>query len=456
MSREKKFRLNWYQTNDSEAMAAKLEKMAAKGWLLDKVSNFGWTYRRAEPAQVKYTITYFPDASVFDPAPTEGQETYADFCQAAGWEFVAAYGPIQFFRSTRPDPIPIETDEGEKLRASHKTMLKTLVLSHVLLLFSAGLQLPAQRLNFRYAPFSTVSSNQSMALALLATGLLLYCAAILLDYFIWYRRSKRAVERGGACVKVHTRARLWGGCVLLFFCVLMLAATLSEISSPGMAWVWVYAFGGMALVLALSGGTMVLLKRRGCSRGAVRGGFAAAAVVLAIAYSAGSADFADWLYSSGLMEGREPVYTYRTESGRTVDIYQDQLPLTLEDLGFAVTEADRCSYEAVESRSVLATYTAYEQDAYSAASDLPRLEYKTAVIPWRWLRVFCLNSLMEGYGGYQKVDDPRWGAEEVYRRNYTSSLDHYLLLYGDRVVSIDADWALTDSQAAQIAARLAN
>ena len=178
--------------------------------------------------------------------------------------------------------------------------------------------------------------------------------------------------------------------------------------------------------------------------------------MLAIAYSAGSADFADWLYSSGLMEGREPVYTYRTESGRTVDIYQDQLPLTLEDLGFAVTEADRCSYEAVESRSVLATYTAYEQDAYSAASDLPRLEYKTAVIPWRWLRVFCLNSLMEGYGGYQKVDDPRWGAEEVYRRNYTSSLDHYLLLYGDRVVSIDADWALTDSQAAQIAARLAN
>ena len=211
MSRKKKFQVNWYQVNDSEAMAAKLEKMAAKGWLLDKVSNFGWTYRRAEPAQVKYTITYFPDASVFDPAPTEGQETYADFCQAAGWEFVAAYGPIQFFRSTRPDPIPIETDEGEKLRASHKTMLKTLVLSHVLLLFSAGLQLPAQRLNFRYAPFSTVSSNQSMALALLATGLLLYCAAILLDYFIWYRRSKRAVERGGASVKVHTRARRWGG-----------------------------------------------------------------------------------------------------------------------------------------------------------------------------------------------------------------------------------------------------
>lgn len=456
MSREKKFRLNWYQTNDSEAMAAKLEKMAAKGWLLEKVSNFGWTYRRAEPAQVKYTITYFPDASVFDSAPTERQETYADFCQAAGWEFVAAYGPIQFFRSTRPDPIPIETDEGEKLRASHKTMLKTLVLSHVLLLFSFALQLSNQIKNFRYVPFSTVSSNQSLALALLVTGFILYCAAILFDYFIWYHRSKRSVERGGACAKVHTRARLWGGCVLLFFCVLMLAATLSEISSPGMAWVWVYAFSGMALVLVLSQGVMAFLKGRGCSRGTVRGGFVVACVVLAIVYSAGVIPLANWLHGSGLMEGREPAYTYRTEYDRAVDIYQDQLPLTLEDLGFPVTEEDHCSYEAEESRSVLASYATYEQCPYGNGSSLPALQYSVAQIPWRWLRVFCLNSLLEGYWDYQQIDDPRWGAERVYRRNYTSSLDHYLLLYGDRVVSVRASWELTDSQAAQLAARLTN
>ena len=111
MSKEKKRELNWYQANDSEAMARRLEKMAAKGWLLESVDSMWRTYRRAEPSSVRYAVTYFPDASVFDGSPTGGQETYADYCAAAGWEFVSAYGPIQYFRSTRPDPVPIETDE---------------------------------------------------------------------------------------------------------------------------------------------------------------------------------------------------------------------------------------------------------------------------------------------------------------------------------------------------------
>ena len=83
MSKEKKRELNWYQANDSEAMARRLEKMAAKGWLLESVDSMWRTYRRAEPSSVRYAVTYFPDASVFDGSPTGGQETYADYCAAA-------------------------------------------------------------------------------------------------------------------------------------------------------------------------------------------------------------------------------------------------------------------------------------------------------------------------------------------------------------------------------------
>ena len=91
MSRDRKRQLNWYQPDDTEAIARHLERMAGKGWLLEKVDNWLFTYRRAQPARVRYTVTFFPEASVFDPGLTRGQETYADYCQAAGWELAAAY-----------------------------------------------------------------------------------------------------------------------------------------------------------------------------------------------------------------------------------------------------------------------------------------------------------------------------------------------------------------------------
>ena len=75
MSRDRKRTLNWYQINDSEAIARHLEWMAERGWLLEKAGSTLWTYRRGEPGPVKYAAACFPEASIFDAAPTPDQET---------------------------------------------------------------------------------------------------------------------------------------------------------------------------------------------------------------------------------------------------------------------------------------------------------------------------------------------------------------------------------------------
>ena len=285
--------------------------MAAKGWLLESVDSIWRTYRRDEPSTVRYAVTYFPDASVFDGSPTGGQETYADYCAAAGWEFVSAYGPIQYFRSTRPDPVPIETDEGEKLRSIHKTMLKTLVLAHCLLLVSVGVTTWSHTSSFRYAPLSAVSSNMTLGLYLLLAVLLVYLVAILADYFIWYFRSKASVARGGACKKVHTQARLMGGWVLIGALALCLAGTLSEVLKPGMAIVMAYSFGMAALLVVAIPLGLKWLKKRGLSRGVVRGGYIALCVGLGVLYAAGAIALAMRLASTGAMptmdRAREPM-----------------------------------------------------------------------------------------------------------------------------------------------------
>lgn len=452
MSKEKKRELNWYQANDSEAMARRLEKMAAKGWLLESVDSMWRTYRRAEPSSVRYAVTYFPDASVFDGSPTGGQETYADYCAAAGWEFVSAYGPIQYFRSTRPDPVPIETDEGEKLRSIHKTMLKTLVLAHCLLLVSVGVTIWSHTSSFRYAPLSAVSSNMTLGLYLLLAVLLVYLVAILADYFIWYFRSKASVARGGACKKVHTQARLMGGWVLIGALVLCLAGTLSEVLKPGMAIVMAYSFGMAALLIVAIPLGLKWLKKRGLSRGVVRGGYIALCVGLGVLYAAGAIALAMRLASTGAMH-REPAEVYTTSYGYTWDLFRDGLPVTLEDLGFDVPAEAHCSYEAEVDRSLLASFGRFDQDALEIGSDLPIWSYQTAIIPWDWMRDLCWDALSEYHSNtpFQPAG-PRCGAERAMVRG--GRWQDFLLYYGDRIICIQAGWELTEEQVQLAADRL--
>ena len=63
---KKKRRLVWYLPWDGTYAERHLEKMARKGWRLENAGNPFWIYRRAEPANLRYAITYFPTASVFD------------------------------------------------------------------------------------------------------------------------------------------------------------------------------------------------------------------------------------------------------------------------------------------------------------------------------------------------------------------------------------------------------
>lgn len=445
MSRDRKRQINWYQINDTEAIARHLENMAAKGWLLEKVDNWGWLYRRSAPAQVSYCIAFFPEASVFDPGPTGDQETYIDYCAAAGWEFVSSYGPTQYFRSTRPDPVPIETDEAAKLKAVHRTMWKSLIPSCLLLLFAQLINLPGRIRGFRWRPMSELSDSGTLGLWLMTAVLILYLVGSLADYFIWYFRSKRSVERGGACLPVHTRARLWASGVLLAVCAVGIAGFVSKLTRPGFGWILLYSFGGMALLLAVLLGVMNRMKRQGSPRGDTRAAYIVLTVVLAVAYGFGMIPFAQHLSETGATE-RAPAYTY-TKYGVERSIYRDELPATLEELGFSVSAEDHCSYEAEVSRSPLARYTVYTQDALGEDSDLPYLEYQVCEIPWRWLRELCWNTLIRTDGEQFRTDDV--AAEPMpeaalSRTRYGGR--QYLLLFEDRIVEISGGWEMTAEQ----------
>ena len=71
--------------------------MALQGWLIEKVGNFLWKYRRIEPKKLHMTVTYVPSVSEFDPIVTDNQQIMEDFAKKDGWNFACRWGKMQIF-----------------------------------------------------------------------------------------------------------------------------------------------------------------------------------------------------------------------------------------------------------------------------------------------------------------------------------------------------------------------
>ena len=444
MSRDTKKELLLYQpVGDTAAMARHLEKRAEQGWLLERADNWWLRYRRAEPTGVRYAVAFFPEATIFDAAPVEGQETYYDYCRAAGWEYVCSYGSIQYFRNSRPDPVPIETDEALKLKTLRRVMLRTVVLMNVVWLLLAVSWCFNLISSFRWSPLSMVSQYSALGLAVITAAFLLHSLLELLRVGVGYLRSRWSVKRGGACARIRGSLQAAGDFSVLAIMLAGLGA-----SSVGQGWgylvfVLVYSVGFLLLLVVLRA-LLRHFKRLQFSNTASLVGSIAASVVLSIAVVAGMNAFDRSLEASLPPEWPKEVSA-------------EELPLTLEDLGYAVTEADRCEYlHQGSGRTPWAAFGNWYQGAEAPDSELPFLNYQIADISWDWLRELCWDTLMKGpkyrshwLGGCTPIDPAPWGADAAARRNRTQ-----VLLYGERIVLVTTGWTPTEGEAAVIGAAL--
>ena len=108
--KDTKRRFEWFSFYDHTGLEAHLKRMAEQGWLLEKIGNFTWHYRRTEPKTVTFSVSYFPRASMFAPGPSEEQETFYDFCAHTGWTLAAASAQLQVFYNERETPGPPAPD----------------------------------------------------------------------------------------------------------------------------------------------------------------------------------------------------------------------------------------------------------------------------------------------------------------------------------------------------------
>lgn len=444
-----------YSYYDRAGIARHMERRAAQGWLLDELGTWSCRYRRTEPKQLRFAVTYFPAASQFDPQPSQQQESFWDLCAAAGWRLAASSAQMQVFYSEDPDPIPLETDPAVELDTLHRALKRSFLGPYWLLLVLSLMQLALLVWQVVQSPIDVLSD----AVRLVSEGsflpLLLLTGAELARYGRWRRRARQAVEAGGPLPELRSTRTLT--LAVLGLVGLELVLTLAVYSaSRGMLLLLLGCFLSFGLVFLLIHGARQLLKRRNAPKAVNLAVTIVLALVLYFALMAGLTAFT-LKQGSGWLTGRSPAETYEAH-GMTWQVHHDPIPLRVEDLTGLVSED--WSTTADVSRSPLLTHREYEQRArLDAAEDLPDLSYEIVEIHVPALYDLCRQDLLTKYwyntleeyrDNYLPIDPALWGAEEAYQlHSYDGTPSHYYLLcWEDRLAEVHFWWDPTPAQMA--------
>ena len=449
--------LNLYQLYDYQGVERHLEAMAAKGWRLESIGNTFWKYRRAEPAQVTYAVTYVSDASLFNPRPTDNQERLDELCAAAGWEKVCDWAQMQIFVSERSDPVPLETEEAVRIEVIHRSMKKNFLPSNYFLLALPLLWLFMAFSDFRRDPVNFFSSSTDFFLILLSMLMLALQGVNLAAYYRWRRRSLAALTQGGACVSTggYRRFNLVAFGVLAAIAAAYLASLLLwQRSSMGVFLLWLLIYGGILFLVIRTRDT---LKRAGAPKRLNMALTLAVDVVLAV----GTVSLLTFgVLRLGWFTGEGETYLYQNQEWQTDP---PDIPLTAEDLtGISYDHIRRWEYGSSSPFMYRRTWSETACQDESTGDGRYHLSYTVTRTGISRLYDLVLQETMANDHPdfwtitWQQTDPEPWGAEAVWRRYMDgTATGTWLVCWPGQIVELELDGEPGSTQMAAAGAILA-
>ena len=444
-----------YSFYDRTGIERHLEQMAARGWMLEKMGRSFWTYRRIEPRAMHFSIVYFAPASEFDCAPGEEQQTFQDYCAAAGWTLAASWSQMLIFASDAESPTPIETDAAVQVEAVHQAMKKNFLLSYGLLLALALFQFVRNLSDLWHHLTDTLANPGALDALLLWFTIILLCATEIASYLLWRRKALRAADEEGRFTPTrgHRRLRLTYELLTTVSLLCLFFSFSTQIS-------FIFA-GAFVLIVALQGllaGLRHLLRRTGWSTEVNRPVTQVLSFLVAFTVIGGV-----YWGAFRLIQDTPWRETY-TWQGDKYDVHPMDLPLTLSDLTGKAYE--HVSRDRLETRTYfLSRLSCRETVGQPQKQDT--LTYTVTDIRRPWLRDTVVRDYLENtdlvgrigthtitfHRSWEPEDPTAWGADAVYRRYWGS--DHapssdFLLLYGNRIVELTLPEEPTGTQRAMV------
>lgn len=451
MMKAKKRRMEFISFYNHTDLEKHFAKMAKKGWLIEKLSNYYWTYRRIEPRNIRFAVTYYPRASEFDPEPSEPQQTFHDFCAHTGWVLAATWHQMQIFYNERENPIPLETDPVLEVETLHSACKKNFLPSYFLLLAMGlilGFSFPGRVFT---DPIGLLSSASD-----LLTGSCFVCMAVIAAvelgaYYIWYFKAKKAAG-DGIFVDTPSTSRLQLAIlslVLLGFALWLINLAFS--GDPLYVWVAILVFAYTAALHIIVNCIREGLKKAKASRGTNKALTVIACFALSFLMSGAVVSLTLFANRAGFLEAKPE---------------DRSIPLSLDDL-IPINEADYFAEDSLDQTFLVSQRVIRQRPDFDIQDpdSMPDLGYSVTVVKAPFLYDWCKDQLFHktarGENGlytieYLPVDAALWGAEEAYRQldEFGAEKNSFLLCYRDRFVLIHLDWDPTEEQMAIVGQKM--
>lgn len=440
---------------DYAGISRHLEKMAEKGWMIEKLTNLFWIYHRIEPKTIKFAVSYYPKASEFDPEPSEEQKMFHEFCAHTGWQLACTSAQLQIFYNEKENPIPIETEPALEVESIHASAKKSFIPSYLFLLLISFMNDGLFISSLLGDPIGQLASPSKLFTSFCFILLTILCFAELFCYFHWHIKAKKAAIQGEFLKPFSTSKfqRIVLAAVLIgaVYWVISFVFTGGKLRR----WVGIIMFIYMPTLLFLVNAVKNFLKRKKVSPSVNRTITLLADFILAAAIMVVITFVTLKFTSMGfLAEGTEATSEH---NGMTWISYNDGLPLTLENL----TGEEYGGYikQRSSDESLLLGQFVLRQEPRSDTenyNELPCLEYTMVFVKRPALYNICKKRLI--YEGeklhpireseYIAQNAASWGANEVYRLyDFIYGWDNkYLLCYDDVLVEISFDWKPTQEQ----------
>ncbi len=431
---------------DFDGITAHMEKMAAQGWMLEQSTNRFWYYRRTEPKKLKFAVTYFPKASEFDPHPTEELQAFNEFCQAAGWKPAASMAQMQIYYNENENPVPLETDPMVQVNTIHTAMKKNFIPSSLLMMVLSLMILVMNGVKFFTNPVSSLSSNADFFISFSYIMLFMISAVELAQYYNW-RKKAIALALEGQSIPSGKTAKLFQIIVLAVMTVMLF---IYAALSLGVVSLWL-----LIVIFAIFGGTGVaavwlkeFLRKKNVPRHMnmiLTFGIVMAVSIFMMFMVVWAAVTYDLPTSR---KDSKPVGSYTTPQGFEFDIYNDEVPLRLED--FISTDYSDYSVQNRQSGSMMLSVSKVSQDATVNRQGVPELIYEVTKVKFAPVYDICFEEIFyslddskdknipdEFKAKLVEQSDTAWNADKVYRQQYLDEYeDKWLICWNDKIVEI--------------------
>lgn len=180
-----------FEYRNCDDFAAYLNHMARQGWHFKEL-RAGLVFEKGEPEEAVYAVEVFSGASEYDTRPEPNTKEFAEYCEAAGWQFIDASRKFTVFKRIREDAVPIMTDE-ERLDSIAKVEQKDILYHLIISALWSGMQL----MEYTTVSFArNIFSNSNLLITGLWLVFLLASVCRTVHFYIWKLRMADRIRQG--------------------------------------------------------------------------------------------------------------------------------------------------------------------------------------------------------------------------------------------------------------------